>query len=150
MFHKKGPDISILKEQLRAILSIKLISSANSVLEKLLWTIISIGGSIYISYIVMQQFNYWNENPVLVTKGSKKLSDIALPAVTFCHKGMQKFSLVERLMNYIDPEKEIPDEAYAIRNTAIKSQFISASKELGFDNNYDFCHAIKDENGIFN
>ena len=80
MIPKKGPDISPLKDQLKAILSLRLIHSSKSVLEKLFWLIISLGGTIYISYIVARQFNYWNENPILELKGSKSLSKIERPS----------------------------------------------------------------------
>ena len=94
MFPKKGPDITPLKDQLKAILSFKLIHSAKSVLEKLFWFIIAVGGTAYITYIVLRQFEYWNENPVLQLKGSKPLTEVERPAITFCHKGAQKHALM--------------------------------------------------------
>ena len=122
MFPKKGPDISPLKEQLKAILSFRLIHSAKTVLEKLFWLIISLGGTIYISYVFQRQFEYWNDNPVLKLKGSKPLSRVERPAITFCHKGAQRYALIERFVNYVDVNKDIPKEIFEIRNEVIKAQ----------------------------
>ena len=144
MFPKKGPDISPLKEQLKAILSFKLIHSSKHLLEKLFWLIIALGGTIYILYIVTSQFNYWNENPILVTKGSMPLANANLPAVTFCHKGMQKYALVERLVNHIDPTKNVPKEILEIRNEAIKAQVMKLNKDIP---DVDICSLQKARNG---
>ena len=130
MFPKKGPDITPLKEQLKAISTIELISSTKNVLEKFLWFFIALGGTIYISKVFINQLNYWVENPILVTKGSMPLTDAHLPAVTFCHKGMQKYALVERLVNFIDPGKNVPKEIVEIRNEAIKAQLMKINKDL--------------------
>ena len=145
MIPKKGPDISPLKDQLKAILSLRLIHSSKSVLEKLFWLIISLGGTIYISYIVARQFNYWNENPILELKGSKSLSKIERPAITFCHKGAQKFAFVERFVNYIDVNKTIPLEIFQIRNEVIKAGVFKIGNTLG--KTVDICDLRKDYAG---
>lgn len=145
-FPKKGPDILPLKEQLKAILSFKLMISSSSVLEKLFWFVISFGGTVYIIYILTSQFSYWEENATLITKGSKPLSDVKLPAVTFCHKGMQKYAIAEKLINFIDPQKEIPKEIFEIRNEAIKAQVMKFSNKFG--PNLDIC-ALKKSSGFW-
>ena len=145
MVPRKGFDFVPLKDQLKAILSLKLIYTAKSVIEKLFWIIISLGGTIYISYIVFSQFNYWNENPVLITKGSMPLSELKLPAITFCHKGAQKFGFVERFVNYLDLNKTIPEEIFGIRNEVIKSYVLKITKNLG--SGIDFCGVRKDYAG---
>ena len=145
MVLRKGFDFAPLKDQLKAILSLKLIYTTKSLLEKLFWIIISLGGTIYISYIVVSQFNYWNENPVLITKGSMPLSELKLPAITFCHKGAQKFGFVERFVNYLDLNKTIPEEIFGIRNEVIKSYVLKITKNLG--SGIDFCGVRKDYAG---
>ena len=147
MFPKKGPDISPFKEQLKAILSFKLMSSSNHVLEKLFWFFISFGGTVYILYIMSSQFKYWEANPTLVTKGSLLLSNVTSPAVTFCHKGMQKYAIVERLLNHIDPAKEIPNEVLEIRNEAIKYQAMKLRDTTKILGKIDICSLMKDTYG---
>lgn len=147
MIPKKGPDILLLKEQLKAILSFKLVTSSKSILEKLFWFIISFGGTIYITYIVCNQINYWERNPVLKTSDKFPLSKLKSPAITFCHKGIQKYALIERLGNYIDCNKTIPEEIYNIRNSAIKIQVNKIKSQMLTSRVIDFCQLQKKENG---
>ena len=65
-----------------------------------------------------------------------KLSDMPLPSITLCHKGMQKYGAAERLTNMIDPEKEIPKDVLAIRNEFLKVQFQKINDKL---DGTDFC-----------
>ena len=148
MFPKKGPDITPLKDQLKAILSFKLIHSAKSVLEKLFWIIIAVGGTIYITYIVSRQFEYWNENPVLRLKGSKPLTEVKRPAITFCHSGAQKYAFIERFVNYIDINKSIPFEIYAIRNEVIKANVYMIKKQLQSPS-VEVCNVRKNQVGLW-
>ena len=72
------------------------------------------------------------------------LANANLPAVTFCHKGMQKYALVERLVNYIDPTKNVPKEILEIRNEAIKAQVLKLNKDMP---DVDICSLQKARNG---
>ena len=147
MIPKKGPDISLLIDQMKAILSIKLISSSKSVLEKLFWISIAFGGTIYITYIVTNQISYWGENPVLKTTDIISLSRLELPAITFCHKGIQKFALAERLGNYIDCNKNIPKEIFELRSHAIRNQVFKLPLQTALQDNFDACLIRKDNQG---
>ena len=53
-----------------------------------------------------------------------------LPAVTFCHKGLHKYGPVERLLNFIDPEKNVPKDILAIQNQFLKVKFQEIKKRL--------------------
>ena len=117
---KDIPTFAPMKEEFHGFTSIRLIHATRNVLEKILWISIAIVGTIWIGDLFITQVNYWNENPVLATKGTKALSDITAPAVTFCHKGVLKYSLVENLINILDVNKTIPSEFLQIRNEAIK------------------------------
>ena len=139
----KVPNFSPLKEQLKAILSLKLIISTKYAFEQAFWASIITIATIYISYVMMNAIVYWSENPMLITKGSQQLSNLKQPAVTFCHKGLQKFEVVERLVNYIDPEKSIPKEIFSIRNEGLRIHF----QELYFPANFDFCNMTKNADG---
>ena len=140
---KKEPDISPLIEQFKGILSFKLIISSKSKAEKLFWFLIAFGGTAYILYIVASQFIYWKDNPTLITKGKLSLSDIEPPAVTFCHKGVQKYALLERLGNFIDPTKGLPIEIINVRNEAIKAQLFQLKEN--FSPRVDICYIRKVE-----
>ena len=111
------------REELTNITTLNLITNSGSILEKILWAMIAIGGTIFIYNVADMQLDNWSNNPALVTKVTKKLADMPFPAVTFCHKGIQKYGLVEHLGNYIDPKKKVPKEVLAIRNEFLKVQF---------------------------
>ena len=113
---------AILKEELRNITTLNLIANTSCVLEKILWALIAICGTLFIYDVVYVQLENWRDNPTLITKEMKDLSDMPLPSMTFCHKGLQKYGLVERLGNVNDSNKEIPKEVLAIRNEFLKVQ----------------------------
>ena len=143
MIGKERIDITLFKDQFKAILSVKLITQAKNVFEQVFWSFIVLLATIYISYIMIASLNYWNENPRLVTKGSKPLSEMKQPAVTFCHKGLQKYAVVERLANYIDPAKEIPEQVYRIRNEGLKIHVHDFKSKFPFENRHNFCNLDK-------
>ena len=131
-----------IKEELRNFTTVNLIADASSILEKVFWALIAILGTLFIIDVVVIQLDYWRENPILVTKQTLKLSDMPLPSMTFCHKGLQKYGIVERLGNYIDPEKEIPEEVFNVRNEFIEVQF----KRIVKDSGINFCEWLFDKN----
>ena len=131
-----APKVRHVKEELKNITTVNLISNASSVLEKILWALIAIFGTWFIYDVVVIQLNNWNENPSLVTKQLVKLSDMPVPSLTFCHKGLQKYGPLERLANMIDPEKTIPKEVFEIRNEYLKQEFQKIKYNL---EKKDFC-----------
>ena len=135
------PNKEAVKEELRNITTVNLIASTSNILEKLLWALIAIFGTWFIYEVVSIQFDFWNENPILTTRQMVKLSDMPLPSMTFCHKGLHKYGPVESFGNYIDPEKEIPREVIAIRNEFIKAQYEKIKVNLDGTN---FCEWLFD------
>ena len=138
-----APKFQRIKEELRNFTTVNLMADASSILEKVFWALIAILGTLFIIDVVVIQLDYWRENPILVTKQSLKLSDMPLPSMTICHKGLQKYGIVERLANYIDPEKEIPKEIIAIRNEFIKAQYEKIKAELEGTNFCDWLFELK-------
>ena len=136
MAPSKKAKIMTFKEELRNITTVNLMSNATSILEKILWIIIAFLGSFFIYEVFKTQLKNWNENPTLQTKTIRKLSEMPLPSMTFCHKGVQKYGVAEKLANRIDPEKEIPKEVLAIRNEFLKVQFQKINAKL---DGTDFC-----------
>ena len=131
-----APNLGDAKDELKNITTVNLIANASSILEKILWAMIAIFGTLFIYDVVVIQLDYWNENPTLVTKQLVKLSNMPVPSVTFCHKGLQKYGPVERLVNMIDPEKTIPKEVFEIRNEFLKQQFKMINDNLEKE---DYC-----------
>ena len=91
--------------ELRTITTIDLAHKATSLLEKLLWALIGIIGTVWFFYFIGIQFKLWAQHPYLVIKGDFQLADINYPAITFCSKGSTKYAIAERLGNYIDSSK---------------------------------------------
>ena len=125
-----------IREELTTIRTLDLISKARSILEKIFWAVIAISGTIFIYDVVFLQLENWRDNPTLMTTVTKRLADLPLPAATFCHKGFQKYGVVEHLGNYIHPEKKLPREVLAIRNEFLKVQYQKINK---FQSGKDFC-----------
>ena len=92
-------------KELRNITTIDLAFQAKNILEKILWAIIGIIGTVWVFYFIGVQFKFWAQHPYLVTKGDFKLADITYPAITICSKGSTKYGIAERLGNYIDSSK---------------------------------------------
>ena len=104
---------------------------------------ISLGGTFYITFIVITQMKYWRDNPTIVVKGSVPLSQLSRPAMTFCHSGGEKYNFMARLVDYIDPNKTIPKEIFEIRNEAIKVQAYKLKQQLGDD--VDICSTRRND-----
>ena len=130
---------SDVTNELRNITTVNLIANTTSILEKILWALIAICGTLFIYDVVVIQLDNWNANPTLVTKQLVKLSDMPVPSLTFCHKGLQKYGPLERLANMIDPEKTIPKEVFEIRNEYLKQEFQKIKDNL---EKKDFCSWI--------
>ena len=123
-------------EELKNFTTLNLIANTSSILEKIFWASIAILGTLFIYNVVFVQLQNWEDNPTLITTEMKRLSNMPLPSVTFCHKGLEKYGVVEQLANYIDPEKQVPKEVVAIRNEFLKLQIRKRSKDL---DGTDFC-----------
>ena len=92
-------------KELRNITTIDLAFQAKNILEKILWAIIGIIGTVWVFYFVGIQFSLWEQHPSIVTKIDYELADVSYPAITVCSKGSTKYAIAERLGNYIDSSK---------------------------------------------
>ena len=136
------------KDEVANIRTLDLILKPSSFLEKIFWAILAIYGTYFIVYDVFYvQLVYWQENPALLTKENIKLSEMPLPSVTFCHKGLQKYGAVERLANYIDPEKKVPKEIVGIRNEFLKVEFQKGKERMKDGDFCDWLFGLKDKLG---
>ena len=86
MSNKNTPTRSLV-EEIRGITTIDLAFKANNVLEKILWIIILLLGTVWASYFITVQFRQWVEHPSIITKEEfVMLSDIDFPVMTICSK----------------------------------------------------------------
>ena len=139
------------KDEVANIRTLDLILKPSSFLEKIFWAILAIYGTYFIVYDVFYvQLVYWQENPALLTKENVKLSEMPLPSVTFCHKGLQKYGAVERLGNFIDPEKTVPKEIVGIRNEFLKVEFQKVKKRLKGINYCEWLFSLKTQEKMDN
>ena len=136
-----------IKEELNNITSLNLISNSKNIVEKILWAAIAIFGTVFIYDVVSTQLQYWEDHPSVTSLQMMKLDDFKLPAVTFCHKGLQKYSIVERFANYIDTEKNVPEEFFRIRNIGMKVQIIR--EKLKHPTDLAVCDLVKDNGNLF-
>ena len=136
-----------IKEELNNITSFNLISNSQNIIEKILWAAIAILGTIFIYNVVSTQLQYWEYHPSVTSLQTMQLNDFELPAVTFCHKGLQKYSIVERFANYIDTEKNVPEEFFKIRNIGMKVQIIH--EKLKHPTDLAVCDLVKDNENLY-
>ena len=124
-------------KELRNITTIDLAFQAKNILEKILWVIIGIIGTVWVFYFIGVQFKFWAQHPYHVTKGDFKLADINYPAITICSKGSTKYGIAERLGNYIDSSK------VRVKDFPVKLLLLYAASFTDFQDHYyyDECDA---------
>ena len=97
-----------LAEELRNIGSIDLTCKATNVLEKILWISFGLVGISWFAFFMIGVIE--DINPLTSIREDIKLKDVNYPAITICSDSTTKYALAERLGNYIDPKKELPDK----------------------------------------
>ena len=120
MFSTKNRNQEALTNQVYNFTSLEFVFKATNLIEKLIWIIISVCGTIWIGNIVFIQVTQWIENPVLLRQENLDLSDMTYPAVTFCPKTISEFSIAEGFGNFLDLNTSLPPQAISIRNEAVK------------------------------
>ena len=108
-----GEYLQNLKQEVLKVKTIDLVNRASRVLEKLLWIAIAISGTVWFLSFMSFQFKIWNENLTFRTESNVVLSDIDRPAVTFCSKTANKYGIVERLGDHINPNANLNQEFFA-------------------------------------
>ena len=120
--------VSELKDELDDVSSYHRTLNARNVCEKILWISIAICGTAFIFHIVKNQFIYWDENQVLITKKSISLSELKKPSVTYCNKALHKFGVAERLINYFDSGTGSSKDILSMQTNILKSYIEEKSK----------------------
>ena len=101
--------------ELRNITTIDLACKAASVLEKILWIIIFISGTVWAVYFISVQFISFDENASVLIQGNSEEIELKYPAITICPKVSTKYGIAERLANYIDPDL-LPEKFLQLKN----------------------------------
>ena len=120
-----------LIDQFKSFTTFDFICNASSLLEKIFWAVIAVGGTWWIGNIVILTLNHWNEQIFLTSKSNKELSGLTAPAVSFCSKEMSEYTLLERLGNYLDPNSlNLPEAAFVIRSEALKKYLTEVQYDI--------------------
>ena len=119
-----------LLEQLDGVSTINFVSNAASIFEKLFWIVLALTGSAWILSVIVNQVIHWEDNPVIKTEDFVKLSDVKKPSITFCAKGLLDHGIMERMGNYIDPEKKTLEGTMELNSEMIKEALIKKMNEM--------------------
>ena len=84
---KKKNDRETLIQSLKRIITLELASIASSSIEKVLWLLIAVIGTIWGYYFMKSLIDTWIESPLIISKGNVDLTDLKYPAITLCSKG---------------------------------------------------------------
>ena len=103
-----------LFDELRNITTFGLFYKSSNILEKILWTLIGLTGTIWAVYFINLQFISMKKSPSVMIQGDLNSIDLKYPAVTICPKFSNKYGIAERLGNFIDPNN-LPEELLTLR-----------------------------------
>ena len=143
-----------IKEEISNIRTIELAKNTRYLVEKILWTLILIAGTLWFFYFMSFQFKIWSDSSTIKTKIKASLSDLDYPSITFCSKYANKYGVAERFGNYLDPKETINQEFLVwLRKTALNctigkhvQQVVSDNDLQGFQEELYF---LENEGKIF-
>ena len=69
--------------------------------EKVFWLAVCVFGTLLVSYVIKNQIQSWEDNPVVSNVAYVDLDNVDVPAVTLCHRGNSKFAIAKRFGNAI-------------------------------------------------
>ena len=111
------------------VCGLKFLYEANTVPEKIFWSIIDLIGFSVIIYLICKQIEIFGMNPIMSNRKWVDLSDIDYPAVTFCHQGNTRFEVAERLLEAADEKSS--------KSRQIRSIFLKLFVRYIMQNSYD-------------
>ena len=82
-----------------AVSGLKFLYDANTVPEKIFWSILDLIGFAIIIYLIFSQIETLGMNPIMSSRRWVDLSEIDFPAITFCHQGNTRMEVAERYSN---------------------------------------------------
>ena len=130
-----------IKEEISNIRTIELAKNTRYVVEKILWILILIAGTLWFFYFMSFQFKIWSDSSTIKTKIKASLSDLDYPSITFCSKYANKYGVAERFGNYLDPKETINQEFLVwLRKTAINCTIEHHVQKVAKDNGLQEYH----------
>ena len=96
-----------LVEEILNIRTFELTKTAANIIERIIWILIAIAGTIWFISFMVSQFTLWNNHKTVVSKAELKLSDIDYPSVSVCSKSANKYGIVEKLGNNLNPKTKL-------------------------------------------
>ena len=113
-----------------AVCGLKFLYEANTVPEKIFWSIIDLIAFSWLIYLVCKQIEIFGMNPIMSNRKWVDLSDIDYPAITFCHQGNTRFEVAERLLEAADEKSS--------KSREIRSIFLKLFVRYILQNSYDY------------
>ena len=100
-----------------AVAGLKFFFDADNAIEKTFWSLIGIIGISCMIYLINGLIETFSLNPIMASRKWVDLSEIDLPAITFCHQGNTRMEVAERLLQVADEDSE---KVRAIRSTFLR------------------------------
>ena len=98
-------EVRNLVGELKNVRTVDLASVSRTILEKLFWIITGILGIGWAIYFLPNQFELWSNNPSIISLKDVPLSDIPYPSLSILPQRITKYTVAERLGNYLIPDK---------------------------------------------
>ena len=135
-----------IKEEILKIRTYELTKTASLIVERILWIVVAIIGFVWFISFTSSQIVLWNTHKTLVSKARLKLSDIDYPATTFCSKSANKYGIVERFGNHLNPKGNLDHDFLSwIKRKALECSLNNhvqvAKEQIGHNLYEDICTA---------
>lgn len=114
-----GAKFKQFMNELKNVKTVGLAYIADNLLEKFFWVSIGLLGIAWGFYLIPSNVDVWINNPSIVTKSNMNLSQIQYPAITIKSPGITKYAILERLINYVRPDK-LPLKLRQLRTILLK------------------------------
>ena len=143
-----------LVEEVLNIRTIELTKTAANIIERIIWILIAIAGTIWFISFMVSQVTLWNNHKTVVSKAELKLSDIDYPSVSVCSKSANKYGIVEKLGNNLNPNANLDVEFLAWwKEKALQCSMTNHIKTTRIQNGdmlYNkFCHSQQGDKSYF-
>ena len=89
-----------------AVAGLKFFFDADNAVEKTFWSLIGIFGISCMIFLINGLIETYSLNPIMANRKWVDLSEIDLPAITFCHQGNTRLEVAERLLQVADEDAE--------------------------------------------
>ena len=123
--------IAAIKDELLMIRTLELSKKTTLVMEKVLWILIALCGTVWFCFFMASQVKLWKENKIIISNAAMDLSEVDYPSITFCSERGYKYGVAQRLGNYLNPDKKINNQLLAWIRKATLMCAISLNPAIG-------------------